>query len=113
MKDEKYSDKFNPADEQNEFERDMDDLVEWQQNQYNPGHYIGTGRIPRPVGKLKLSSGFLILIGIIFLLPVIGSLLMSDYSNTGDFLSSIISLIVPIILGVIFLYSGIQKMREK
>ncbi|ATW28228.1 hypothetical protein DCMF_28815 [Candidatus Formimonas warabiya] len=56
--------KYDEFQETNEFERDIQDLREWQNNQYNPGHYIGTGRVPRPVKGLGKFSILLIALGI-------------------------------------------------
>lgn len=31
------------------YNAELQELKEWQDNQYNPGHYVGTGRLPYPL----------------------------------------------------------------
>jgi hypothetical protein len=107
------SEDSNTTGKINEFEEDMKDLNEWQENQYNPGYYVGTGRVPRPVGQLGKSPVFLIFTGIIILLPTIASLVRLDYSNPEIVFSHIISTLVPLMLSIIFLYSGLKRWAAK
>ena len=34
------------------YDAELNDLREWQDNMYNPGHYVGTGKIPYPLKHL-------------------------------------------------------------
>lgn len=48
------------------YNQELEELKEWQENQYNPGHYIGTGRIPYGLKMLsknpKLKKAYLLFI---------------------------------------------------
>ncbi|SDL06141.1 hypothetical protein [Natronincola ferrireducens] len=68
--------------EDNSFQKDMEDLNEWQQNQYNPGHYIGTGRIQRPILNLAKYPVLLIIAGLVGLTVPIMLLLLTDSAIT-------------------------------
>jgi len=54
-----------------EFEKELKELEEWQENQYNPGYYIGSGRVPRPLKGLKKRPIFLMVIALSMILPLI------------------------------------------
>jgi len=62
--------------EKNDFEKDMKNLEEWQDRQYSPGHYIGTGKIPRPILKSTKNPGLMIIAGVIGLLFPVGALIL-------------------------------------
>jgi len=64
--------------EKNDFEKDMKNLEEWQDRQYSPGHYIGTGKIPRPILKSTKNPGLMIIAGVIGLLFPVGALIFAD-----------------------------------
>ncbi|MDF2533329.1 MAG: hypothetical protein K0Q65_2910 [Clostridia bacterium] len=34
------------------YDAELNELKEWQSNMYNPGHYIGTGKVPYPMKNL-------------------------------------------------------------
>lgn len=34
------------------YDQELNELREWQENQYNPGYYIGTGRTPYPLKRV-------------------------------------------------------------
>lgn len=34
------------------YDQELNDLKEWQDHQYTPGYYMGTGRMPYPLKKL-------------------------------------------------------------
>ena len=112
MSDYKYPENTGYDEEKNEFEKDMRDLADWQQNQYNPGRYIGTGRVARPLRKLKLSGGLSVFIGTLFLLPALIPFVMNGDRNVFDIVSEMTSLIVPVILGIAFIYGGIKKIKD-
>lgn len=64
--------------EKNDFEKDMKDLEEWQEQQYSPGHYIGTGKVPRPILNSTKHPKLMLIAGIIGLLFPVGALLFAD-----------------------------------
>ncbi len=35
-----------------ELQKELDNLKEWQENQYNSRRYIGRGRVPRVISRL-------------------------------------------------------------
>jgi hypothetical protein len=46
------------------YDAEFNDMKEWQENMYNPGHYIGTGKVPYPLKQLarrpKLKLAYLL-----------------------------------------------------
>lgn len=91
-------------EDKNEFDKDMKDLQDWLDNQYNPGHYVGTGRVPRPVGRLTKYPLSLIIFGLLYILPVIIVLVSSEITW-----SSLISLIIPFLISIGLIIGGIQR----
>ncbi len=90
----------------NEFEKEIADLVEWQNNQFNPGYYIGTGRVPKPVSSLSKHPIILIVLGLISAVPATIAVL---YSSSPEVIPSIlVSVAVPVIL----IYGGIVRLIE-
>jgi len=98
-------------DEKNEFEKDMEDLQDWLDNQYNPGHYVGTGRVSRPISRLSKYPILLIAFGLLNIIPVIKALVSSKFTWP-----SLISIIIPLTISTAFIIGGIKryaKMRNK
>lgn len=91
--------------EDNSFHKDMEDLNEWQQNQYNPGHYIGTGRIQRPILNLTKYPVLLIIAGLLGLILPIMLLLLTDMP--------ILELLFLFFLPSILLIGGILRLKRK
>lgn len=89
--------------EENSFQKDMEDLNEWQENQYNPGQYIGTGKVPRHILKLTKYHRLMIIAGLIGLLFSIAALLLTNTSIAGIFL---------FILAIVFIVGGILRMYK-
>ncbi len=92
------------SDEKNEFKKDIEDLQDWLDNQYNPGHYIGTGRVPRPVSRLTKHPFLLIVFGLLIIVPTIIVLTSSEFTW-----SSLISSIIPLIISIGFIIRGVQR----
>ncbi|MBE3579067.1 MAG: hypothetical protein IMW83_04225 [Caldanaerobacter subterraneus] len=90
-----------------EFEKELKELEEWQENQYNPGYYIGSGRVPRPLEGLKKRPIFLMVIALSMILPLIG-VLFSKISA-----EDLIAFVFPAFIGVILFYAAIREMLEK
>ncbi|MCG8540217.1 MAG: hypothetical protein MJA82_09790 [Clostridia bacterium] len=83
----------------NNGDKDIKDLREWQSKQYSPGNFIGTGRVPRPLLGLAKFPIILVGIGIFFLFLS----LLSAFKKEWPFL------IISIIFSIIFLYGGIIR----
>ncbi|PHO06762.1 hypothetical protein BFT35_09250 [Thermoanaerobacterium thermosaccharolyticum] len=96
--------KDNKSNKKNEFEKELDNLKEWEENQYNPGYYIGTGRIPEPIKGVGKYPFIQIIIGLIILIPMIIAVI-----DETDVLN-IISFIIPAIIGFSLIYGGIIKL---
>ncbi|CAH2214154.1 hypothetical protein [Tepidibacter aestuarii] len=94
-------------DERKDFNDELEELKEWQDNQYNPGHYIGTGRVKKPLTGLNKYPLFLIIWGIFMLLPFIYTLFKNGFKIES--IQFIIASIVPI--GLII--GGIQRLKNK
>ena len=62
----------------NDFQKDMENLEDWQEKQYSPGHYIGTGKVPRPVLSVSKYPKLLIVVGVLGLLFPMGALVFTD-----------------------------------
>jgi hypothetical protein len=60
------------------YDAELNEIREWQDNMYNPGHYIGTGKVPYPLKNLarhpKLKLAYLLYI----LLPITIGLFFMD-----------------------------------
>lgn len=97
--------KFNKK-EHNSFEKQLSEIKEWQDNLYNPGHYIGTGKIPPHIKNFNKTPAILLFIAIIFLLPSILGII-SNFSVENILYSSI-----WLILGVILLIEGFIKIKS-
>ncbi|MCC5910986.1 MAG: hypothetical protein JJT76_11175 [Clostridiaceae bacterium] len=83
----------------------MEDLNEWQQNQYNPGHYIVTGRVPRHISSLTKHPSLMIIAGLIGLLFPIAIVLLTD--------TPITDLLFLFFLPAIFIIGGILRVKDK
>ncbi|MCG0275048.1 MAG: hypothetical protein L5655_02635 [Thermosediminibacteraceae bacterium] len=92
----------------NEFEKDIEDLKDWLDHQYNPGHYIGSGRVPRPIGRLTKYPLLLIIFGILNMVPVIMFLVFSEITW-----SSLKSLIIPFLISIGLIIGGYSRMRNR
>jgi hypothetical protein len=90
--------------ERNIFQKDMDDLREWQENQYNPGYYIGTGRTKMPLANLTSQPLLLLIIGILGLVSVLTILILSD--------ATILDLLFPMILPTFFIVGGALRLKN-
>ncbi|MDF2591784.1 MAG: hypothetical protein K0S75_1250 [Clostridia bacterium] len=60
------------------YDAELNDMREWQENMYNPGHYVGTGKVPYPLKQLarrpKIKLAYLLYI----LLPIFIVLFFMD-----------------------------------
>jgi len=65
----------NSIKESNEFEKQLNEINEWQNNANNPGHFIGNGKVPAPIKNLSKSPLTMIIIGFVLLIPLIFNLI--------------------------------------
>lgn len=91
----------------------IEELKEWQDNQYNPGHYTG-GKLPhfmfKPGNKKVLGLLFLLpslLILVTILLMILRSVFWGEYSSIDA------SLIPTVVIAILFIVAGIRKLRNK
>ena len=91
----------------NSLEEQKKDIEEWQKNSYNPGHYVGTGRIPTPVKNLYKSPLFILVMGFLFLASAIYAL-VKDFS-----FRTLVSVIVILTVGVLMTFGGIRRLTKK
>lgn len=88
------------------FEEQVEEIKEWQENLYNPGHYIGTGKVPLPLKKLISSPIMTIVLGMIFfILPLIEII---QYFS----IEMIISNIIPLVVGIILIIGGLIRIKK-
>jgi hypothetical protein len=99
--------KIGRKEEINSFERQLKDIKEWQENAYNPGHYIGTGRVPLHMKNVLKSPFVMLLVGISSSAIAIINLINS-FS-----IDSLISSIIPLIIGGAMLYGGIVRLVQR
>jgi hypothetical protein len=92
------------SEELNEFEEEVQSLQEWQKHQYDPGYYIGTGRIPKPVAALSHFPSLLIGFGIILTGYSILNVALNNIS-----LNLILANVIPLLLGIVLVIGGVQR----
>lgn len=93
---------------ENEFEKELAELREWQENQYNPGYYIGTGRVPKPLMGLSRYPKILIGFGVLCLFPDVLLIISKDFGY-----DSIIGCVMSTLLGGAVIYGGISRLISK
>lgn len=79
--------------------KDIEDLKDWQSKQYSPGHFIGTGKVPRPMLGVAKFPKILIGIGVFFLF----------FSLLSLFKKFWMFFLVSFIFSVLFLYGGASR----
>ncbi|MFA5528280.1 MAG: hypothetical protein WC996_06645 [Peptostreptococcales bacterium] len=82
--------------------KDIEELKDWQNEQYSPGNYIGTGKVPRPIMGLTKFPIILLIIGVLILVVGVFLLYLEKYSIG----------MINLILGMPFLYGGIARIRK-
>ncbi|MEW9097366.1 MAG: hypothetical protein AB2417_20015 [Clostridiaceae bacterium] len=91
----------------NSFEEQLDEIKEYQKNAFNPGYYVGSGRVNLATKNLFKSPKVLITMGIIFLIPAI-------YNIIKDFnVVTLLNQAMQIIIGCILTFGGFKRLRRK
>ncbi len=88
------------SNEKNEFEDQLEEIKEWQDNMYNPGHYIGTGKIPYPLKSIFKYPIILIIIGIMGAVPPLLGIILNGFSPLS---------VIFLIFFSILIYGGIRR----
>lgn len=99
--------KRNTPSDKNDFEKDMADLTDWQEHQYSPGYYVGTGRIPRPIKAVAKYPILFVVVGFFSVLLLVAGFLMSGFSFENFY-----GIILPLFFALLILSGGIMKMRN-
>jgi len=92
----------------NDSEDELKNWLEWQEHQYSPGYYIGTGRPLRPISNLKRYPYAMIIGGILFIVSTI----ISVY-HSGFWMDNFIITLISLILSVSLIYTGLRILKSK
>lgn len=87
-----------------DLEKVLEEEIEWQNHQYDPGYWLG-GRIPRYLLRKNKKLGVIfIIIGTLTVLGILAADLWSvDLSGS----------ILPLIIGILTLAAGVQKVKQE
>lgn len=96
------------------------DVAEFQQNMYNPGHYIGTGRVPptvsAPGNAMPLAVlcflGFVLFTGLGFLMFFSDANITSSGLIESPLANKIIGLIIMLGVALLFLFFGFAYLKK-
>lgn len=91
----------------NPFEEQLDEIKEYQKNAFNPGYYVGSGKVNLATKNLLKSPKILIIVGIIFLIPSIYNLIR-NFS-----IVAVLNQFIQIIIGSILVVRGFMKLHRK
>jgi hypothetical protein len=61
------------------YDAELNDIREWQDNMYNPGHYIGTGKLPYPLKNMVKNPKLKLAYILYFLIPLGIALFFMDF----------------------------------
>ncbi|WP_346928766.1 hypothetical protein [Clostridium sp.] len=91
----------------NPLENQVEEINEWQKNANNPGYFIGSGKAPLPIKNLLKSPIIMLIIGSIFAILTIFSL-VKNFS-----IETIFNNVVIIIISIILITGGIIRLLNK
>jgi len=91
----------------NPLEKQIEEINEWQKNANNPSYFIGSGKAPLPIKNLLKSPIVMLIIGFIFAIPTIFSL-VKDFS-----IETIFNNVMVIIISIILITGGIIRLLNK
>ncbi|MCY6355306.1 hypothetical protein [Clostridium sp. ZS2-4] len=82
--------------ELNPLEKQLEEISEWQKNATNPGHFVGTGKVPIALKNFYRTPIVMLIVGAIFLIFAICNLISNFSIETIP--TSIIIMIVSSVL---------------
>lgn len=94
---------------QNPLENQIEELKEWQENAYNPGYYIGSGKAPLPLRNMAKSPKapvIMLIVGSLFAVPALYQLVR--YFSFETLLGSF----MPMAVGIILMLGGAIRIRN-
>ncbi|MBE6061489.1 MAG: hypothetical protein E7215_15185 [Clostridium sulfidigenes] len=91
----------------NPLENQVEEINEWQKNANNPGYFIGSGKAPLPMKNILKSPMIMLIIGVIFAIPIIFSL-VKNFS-----IETIFNNLVIITISIILIAGGIIRLLNK
>ncbi|HEY5563385.1 MAG TPA: hypothetical protein VIK72_16825 [Clostridiaceae bacterium] len=101
-------DKNEKDEELNPLEKQISELDEQQNILFNPGYFIGSGIIAPVIKNLHRSPIIILIIGIVIILGVIFTIIVTNFS-----LLMILGDIIPLVIGCAFTYGGIKRLSNK
>lgn len=94
--------------EDNDLENYISEMKELQENQYNPGYFIGSGRYPKHLSFLSKYPLVFIILGIIGLFIVIYNIMPSKFS-----IPNLPGLIFEFLFSILLIYGGAVRLTKK
>lgn len=91
----------------NPLENQVEEINEWQKNANNLGYFIGSGKAPLPIKNILKSPIIMLIIGFIFAIPIIFSL-VKNFS-----IETIFNNVVIITISIILITGGIIRLLNK
>jgi len=91
----------------NPLENQVEEINEWQKNANNPVYFISSGKAPLPMKNLLKSPIIMLIIGFIFVIPIIFSL-VKNFS-----IETIFNNVVIITISIILITGGIIRLLNK
>jgi len=91
----------------NPLENQVEEINEWQKNANNPVYFISSGKAPLPMKNLLKSPIIMLIIGFIFVIPIIFSL-VKNFS-----IETIFNNVVIITISTILITGGIIRLLNK
>lgn len=95
----------NLKNDSNEFENNLSDLKEWQDNQYNPGYYVGTGKVATPTRNLGKHPVLLLIIGLFA--GLINGIPLFTRISKPDFSAELLLNIILLFISILLIYRSI------
>ena len=91
----------------NPLENQVEEINELQKNANNHGYFIGSGKAPLPMKNILKSPIIMLIIGVIFAIPIIFSL-VKNFS-----IETIFNNVVIITISIILITGGIIRLLNK
>lgn len=98
----------NVEQQADEFNKYISELKEWQDNQYNPGYYMGSGRIRKPLSNLSKHPLIMMIIGIMGVIITTISFFTSQIT-----IPNILPFLLCIFISGCLIYGGIVRLKDK